>query len=249
MLYVSISGCSITAIIRCNWINCVVAYGAPVTISNNASNSDHFTTLSWFITWLVCLSLWWFLQCIKIMHRFAQCMVNWKIFQNADSHISQSQWRNCENWYTFPWLCQTYDAIILQAISYTTNQNSYSKYNQFHWKLSVHDLQNRLMKLFTIYTYLRLWFVSIQWHWYHYDVTKALSCTWITKPYIDFLYNARFITARFGNSQVDFGFVMYQNNKNRVKIGIKHDVPCIVRSKALRSPSDTSVHWMIIVAT
>ena len=45
---------------------------------------------------------------------------------------------------------------ILQVISYTTNQNSDLKYNQFHWKLAAHNLQNQLMKLFIIYTYLRL---------------------------------------------------------------------------------------------
>ena len=61
-----------------------------------------------------------------------------------------------ESWnyhrYRFPGLSQLYDAIILQVISYTTNKNSYLKQNQFHLKLSAHNLQNELIKLFTIYS-------------------------------------------------------------------------------------------------
>ena len=52
---------------------------------------------------------------------------------------------------------------------------------------------------------------------------------------------------------------MYQNQIIHVIIGFKHDVSCIVRSKALRGHSDTSVHsarigatrlvhWLILVA-
>ena len=45
------------------------------------------------------------------MHIFAQCTVIWKIFQNSHSHISQSQWRNCEN---------IIDAGFLNYVKYAT---------------------------------------------------------------------------------------------------------------------------------
>ena len=49
-----------------------------------------------------------------------------------------------------------YDPIIPQVISYTINQNSYFKCNQLNWKLSARNLLNQLLKLLTIYAYLRL---------------------------------------------------------------------------------------------
>ena len=39
---------------------------------------------------VVWLSLWWFLQCIKNMHKFAQCTVILKIFQNSVIRISRN---------------------------------------------------------------------------------------------------------------------------------------------------------------
>ena len=50
--------------------------------------SDSVITASNCITWSVWLSLWWFLQCIKNMHRFAQCTEIWKKCQNSVIHIS-----------------------------------------------------------------------------------------------------------------------------------------------------------------
>ena len=79
------------------------------------------------------------------MHRFAQCTVIWKLLQNSAIHISHNHNDEIEvaHQCIFPELSQLYDAIILQAIYYTTEQNLYLKYNQFHWKLSTHNLQNR----------------------------------------------------------------------------------------------------------
>ena len=58
------------------------------------------------------------------------------------------------HWYRFPGLSQLYGAIILQVITYATNQNSYLKPNQCNLKLLAHNLQNQIIKIFTIYTYL-----------------------------------------------------------------------------------------------
>ena len=58
--------------------------------------------------------------------------------------------------YRFPGLFQLYDAIILQIISYATNQYSYLKPNQFNLNIVAHYLQNQIIKISTIYTYLHL---------------------------------------------------------------------------------------------
>ena len=55
-------------------------------------------------------------------------------------------------------------------------------------------------------------------------------------------YNARFATACLGNWLAEFGFVVYENELIHVIIGFKHDIPRVVRSRALRGHSDTSVH-------
>ena len=60
-------------------------------------------------------------------------------------------------------------------------------------------------------------------------------------------YNARFVATRFGNSLVDFGFVMYQHELTDAIIGCKHDVPFFVRSEAL-GPLEYVEYWLILMA-
>ena len=72
------------------------------------------------------------------------------------SHISQSQWWNCESITVMKLLSYHNDTTQLSRKSFVTKlrQNSYFNYHWFHQKISTHNLQNRLYTLFPINTYL-----------------------------------------------------------------------------------------------
>ena len=72
-------------------------------------------------------------------------------------------------------------------------------------------------------------------------MTKALICMSPTKSCIDFLQ----CTIRhhlLQNFACKFQLLIVSNQLSHVIIGLKHDVPCIVRSVALRGHSDMSDH-------
>ena len=80
--------------------------------------------------------------------------------------------------------------------------------------------------------------------WRHKDVAINVTHALIS-------FNARFTHIRFVTSFANFGFVMYRNQLDHVVLGCKSDVPCIVRTEALKGYSDTSprlVHWLNLVA-
>ena len=71
--------------------------------------------------------IWWFPQCMKNHEYICTMHGNLKIYQNSTLHIYRHQNGEIAKLS----LIQVYDTIILQIISYTTNQILYSKYNWF----------------------------------------------------------------------------------------------------------------------
>ena len=162
------------------------------------------------------------------MQWFAKYTVIWHIFQNSAIHISRNH--NDEiaksSLIHVSWIVLTIRHNYSASDFLHSNRNSYLKYKQFHWKLSVQNLINQLMKYLL---FLHIFVYSL--------------CRFSNTGFIMTSQNhARFIADCFVNYLADFGFVMYHHELIHVLIGFKHDAPCIVRSEARRGHSDTPVH-------
>ena len=110
----------------------------------------------------------------------------------------------------------------------------------FHWRLSTHDSQKQLSKIFPIHTYLLLWLRrfgvtgiivaprSVSNHVTHRPCIHFLQCTVCHHPLRNF-------TCKFQLRNVS-------KRTNLIMIWFKNDIPCIVRSETLKGHSDTSEH-------
>ena len=101
------------------------------------------------ITYLVWLLLWWFLQCIKNMHKFAQCTEIEN--KNHKSVIYMSHNHNDK----IGKLSSIWISSILLTIwdNYSAN---YILWNWpeliFQWKLLMHNFKNQIIKIIPIHT-------------------------------------------------------------------------------------------------
>ena len=146
------------------------------------------------------------------------------------------------HWYRFPELSQLYKTQLFGKLFLTQPtrfrvwniinliekcHHIICKTNLLHYLLSTH---------ICVYSFCRFSDTSI-------IMTSQRRChARDSQNHAYIFYTARVVAAHFGNSLPDFGIVMYQNELIHVIIEFKHDVPCIVRSEALRGHSDTSAH-------
>ena len=125
------------------------------------------------------------------------CISSHKIQSFNYPVITMKKFRNYHR-YMFPELSQRYDAIILQVISYTINQNLYLKHNQFHWQLLTHNLQNYE----TIYHLHRSEAIRGHMDTHYWIILLALSCLWShnTRHIIN---KSLMITANYNHTFID----------------------------------------------
>ena len=157
------------------------------------------------------------------MHRFAQCMVIWNIFQNSVIHISRN------HNYAIAKLIQIIDTGFLNNLNYRM---------QLFCMLFIWNIMNFIEIIWHINCKTNLWnyfpfthiciivcvdLVTPASVWRH----KALPRTWLAKSCIDFFIQCTIRRTNFGNSLANFGFVMYQNELTYVIIGFNHDVPAL----------------------
>ena len=78
------------------WTNSWVNNWDAGDLLRHPAHYDVSAMLRHIITWLVCLSRWWFPQCMKNRAQICTIPGNLKnIPKCSHSHILQSQWRNC----------------------------------------------------------------------------------------------------------------------------------------------------------
>ena len=144
------------------------------------------------------------------MHRFAQCTVIWKIYNNLVIHISRNQ--NDEivelSLIQTSWIVSTIRRNY-SVISYTTIQNVYLNYYQiienYRHIICKTNLSNHSPFIHVCVNSLcRISTTGI-------SMTSQRRCHGRdSQNHAQIFYNARFVAARFGNSLADFGFVTYQ---------------------------------------
>ena len=98
------------------------------------------------------------------MYRFAQCTVVWKKFQNLLIHIPGNHDDDIGelSLIQVSWIISTIRRNYSES-HFLHKQNVYLNYYQFHWKLSVHNLQNQPTEI--IYNFVSicvngLWWIS-----------------------------------------------------------------------------------------
>ena len=161
----------------------------------------------------------------------------------SHSHISQSQWRNCE---IIPTIRDKYSARYFVKKSTRILIKNMKNFIENHRHK---NLLNDFMKLCNLQIFALIVCVDSVTpvpSWRH-----KVAAMYMTRKTVYIFYNARFLATR--NLRADIGFAIYQNEIIHVIRGFKHDVPCIVRSGELRGTlGDVSaprlVHWRLRVS-
>ena len=165
------------------------------------------------------------------MHRFAQCAIIWKIFQNLVIHI----FRNHND------AIVELSSIQTSWIISTVGCNYCASYFMCSWiKINFIDNYRHIICNSDLSNHLPFIHICVYSLWRINDtgiiMTSQRRCHARDSQNHAYIFNnARFVAARFGNSLADCGFVMYQNELIHVIIGF-------VRSKARRGHEDKSVN-------
>ena len=147
-----------------------------------------------------------------------------KVLNFSHSHILQSQWWTCES------------RIVTDFLSYLSHTT------QLSTKLFVTKL-NRV-RIWNIINVIEIyWRITYKHNFAKYFLSTHICvhiCVDLVIPRN--FYKVWFALVGFRILLANSGVVKYQNHLIHLVIGFKHDMPCIVRSEALRGNSYLSVH-------
>ena len=146
----------------------------------------------------------------------------------SHSHISQSQWRNHEIIFDTGFLGYLNYTMQLFCKLFPTQLTSIHIWNPtnliwIYW----HIICKTKLSKYLPFTHICIYSLC-QFSDTGIIMTSQRPChARDSQNHAYIFYNARFVTARFGDSLADFCFAMYQNELIHVIIILKHDVACI----------------------